>query len=177
MAERAPLSGLVVPVPAAEHLIGGHRSRLDANAALGVPAHVTALFPFVSPADLTADVLTRVARVVATVPAFHHRFSHTGWFGDDVLFLAPDDPAPLRELTQRLHREFPDHPPFGGVFAEVVPHLTVGHGHPRAVLAEAEEAVRAGLPVSGHAAEVHLLAQDQPGGRWRLRERFPLPRR
>jgi len=149
MTERGPHSGLVVPVPGAEQLVGDHRSRLDANAVLGVPAHVTALFPFVFPADLTADVLTRVARVVGAVPAFDHRFSRTGWFGDDVLWLAPDDPAPYRELTRRLHAEFPEHPPFRAAFAKVVPHLTVGHGHPRRVLADAEVAVRAGLPIAG----------------------------
>jgi 2'-5' RNA ligase len=176
MTERGPLSGLVVPVPEVEHLVGEHRSRLDVNAALGVPAHVTALFPFASPADLTADVLARVARVVSATPAFDHRFGRTDWFGDDVLWLAPDDPAPYRELTGRLHAEFPDHPPFAGAFAEVVPHLTVGHGHPRPVLAEAEGAVRAGLPIAGRATEVYLLAQHEPGGRWTLRGRFPLGR-
>jgi hypothetical protein len=176
MSGRRPLSGLVVPVPEAEHLVGALRSGLDANATLGVPAHVTALFPFVSPADLTDDVLAGVARVVATVPAFDQRFARTDWFGDDVLWLAPEDPAPYRELTERLYAEFPDHPPFSGAFAEVVPHLTVGHGHPRPELAEAEDVVRAGLPVGGRATEVHLLAQDRPGGRWTLRERFPLRR-
>ena len=174
MAERRALSGLVVPVPEAEPVVAAHRSRLDANAVLGVPAHVTALFPFVSPADLTDDVLARVAQVVDAVPAFDHHFGRTDWFGDDVLWLAPDDPAPFVELTERLHAEFPDHPPFGGAFAEVVPHLTVGHGHPRPALAEAELAVRAGLPVSGTATQVLLLTQDGPGGRWTLRHRFPL---
>ena len=177
MAERGALSGLVVPVPASEHLVGDHRARLDANAALGVPAHVTALFPFVSPADLTDDVLSCVARVVGEVPAFDHRFGRTDWFGDEVLWLAPDDPAPFVELTRLLYAEFPDHPPFGGAFAEVVPHLTIGHGHPRPVLAAAEDVVRGGLPIAGRATEVHLLAQDQPGSRWTLRERFPLLRR
>ena len=56
-----------------------------------------ALFPFVSPADLTDDVLTRVIRVVGDIPARDHRFGSTGWFDDDVLWLAPDDPAPFRD--------------------------------------------------------------------------------
>ena len=56
----------------------------------------------------------------------------------------------------------------------MVPHLTVGHGHPRPVLAAAEEAVRTGLPIAGRATDVLLLAQDEPGGRWTLRGRFPL---
>ena len=43
-------SALVVAVPDAEPVVGHLMLRLDANAVLGVPAHVTVLFPFV-PAD------------------------------------------------------------------------------------------------------------------------------
>ena len=169
-------SGLVVVVPTAEPLVGAHRARLDANAALGLPPHVTVLFPFVAPGDLDASVLDRVARVVSTVPTFAHRFPHTDWFDDDVLWLAPEDPTPFAELTHRLHAEFPGHPPFGGAFAEVVPHLTIGHGHPRPALEAAEHAVQAGLPVTGTATEVALFVQDGPGEEWTLHGRFPLGR-
>ena len=174
MVEHDRRSGLVVAVPEAEHLVGRHRGRLDANAALGVPAHVTALFPFVAPAAIDDAVLARVAAVVATVPSFPYRFGSTGWFGDDVLWLAPEDPSPFVELTERLHAAFPDHPPFGGAFAEVVPHLTVGHGHPRTALEDAEHEVLAGLPAAGTATAVQLLTQDAPGGRWRRRWPFPV---
>jgi hypothetical protein len=34
-----PLTGLVVAVPEAEPVVGAHRLRLDAGAALGAPAH------------------------------------------------------------------------------------------------------------------------------------------
>jgi hypothetical protein len=55
-----------------------------------------------------------------------------------VLWLAPDDPAPFRELTDRVYAAFPEHPPFAGAFADVVPHLTVGHRRPRRDLAAAQ---------------------------------------
>ena len=42
-------SAVLVPIPAAERVVSTHRSRLDGAAALGVPAHVTVLFPFVPP--------------------------------------------------------------------------------------------------------------------------------
>jgi 2'-5' RNA ligase len=169
-------SGLVVVVPEAEPLVHAHRQRLDANAALGIPAHVTVLFPFVAPDELDGPVRDRVARVVGAVPAFEHRFTRTDWFGDEVLWLAPADPAPFAELTRRVHAEFPDHAPFGGAFTEVVPHLTIGHGHPRLALEAAERAVQAGLPVTGTATEVALFVRQGPGESWTLDGRFPLGR-
>ena len=169
-----PLSGLVVAVPEAEVAVAALRHRLDSSAALGVPAHVTALFPFAPPSAVTADVLARVAAVVRGVPAFGYRFSRTAWFGDTVLWLAPEDPAPFRELTARLAAAFPEHPPYGGAFADVVPHLTVGHEHLPAELAAAERDVLPRLPVTGTATEVLLLAQEAPGGHWHRRAAFPL---
>jgi hypothetical protein len=37
-------SAVLVPVPEAERAVSRHRARLDAAAALGVPAHVTVLW-------------------------------------------------------------------------------------------------------------------------------------
>jgi 2'-5' RNA ligase superfamily len=174
--EERPLTGLVVAVPEAEPVLAAHRVRLDGSAALGAPAHVTVIFPFVPADEVDENVLDRVAGVVRTMPRFRYAFRRTAWFDDRVLWLAPDDDGRFRELTHRVWREFPDHPPFEGAFDDVVPHLTVGHEHPREVLARAEEEVRTRLPVAGTASEVVLLAQDEPGGRWRRRAAFPLSR-
>ena len=42
-------SAVVVEVPEAEPLVGAWRLRFDPVAALGMPAHVTLLYPFVAP--------------------------------------------------------------------------------------------------------------------------------
>ena len=42
-------SALLVAVPAAEPAVAAHRSRLDTSAAVGVPAHITVLYPFLPP--------------------------------------------------------------------------------------------------------------------------------
>jgi 2'-5' RNA ligase len=170
-------SALVVAVPEAEPVVGALRQRLDANAALGVPAHVTVLFPFVPADRLDAGVRARVTDVIARSSTFGYRFSRTAWFDDRVVYLAPDDAHPFRELTHRVWEEFPAHPPFEGAHDDVVPHLTVGHEHPPEVLRAAEADVRRHLPVEGTATEVLLLVEDEPGGRWRTAERFPLSRR
>jgi 2'-5' RNA ligase len=176
VASDRPLTGLVVVVPEAEPVVGPHRLRLDESAPLGAPAHVTVLFPFVPPAEVDQEVLQRVSAVVRAVPTFGYAFSRTAWFDDAVLWLAPDDPRPFRELTERITAAFPQHLPFEGQFPDVVPHLTVGHRHPHALLAAAERAVAPRLPVRGRAGEVVLLAQTESGGRWFRRAGFPLGR-
>jgi hypothetical protein len=74
------------------------------------------------------------------VPDFSLALSPCAWFGDAVLYLAPEDPAPLNALTEAVAHAFPEHPPYEVAFEEVVPHLTVGHDHPRELLAAAERA-------------------------------------
>jgi 2'-5' RNA ligase len=172
-----PRTGLVVPVPEAEAAVGAHRLRLDPSAALGAPAHVTVLFPFVPADALDEAVLTAVADVVGQARAFDYTFARTDWFDDRVVWLAPEDPAPFRDLTACVTEAFPGYPPYEGAFADVVPHLTLGEGHRRGLLEQAAAAVAAHLPVTGVAVEVLLLAETQRGGRWDVRGRFPLSRR
>ncbi|MER6514958.1 2'-5' RNA ligase family protein [Nonomuraea sp. NPDC001636] len=97
------------------------RSRLDAAAADGVPAHVTILYPF-----LDRDRLDEVAlgRLIAAHAAFDVRFAGCGRF-PGVLYLAPGPERPFRELTEAVAARWPEAPPYEGRFASIVPHLTV----------------------------------------------------
>jgi 2'-5' RNA ligase superfamily len=99
-------------------------------------------------------VLDQLECLFATVSRFSFRLDHTDWFGDAVLWLAPNDASPFRALTQRVFDAFPAFPPFEGQFDDVVPHLTIGHGRPLNDLHTAEESVRTHLPIDGHAAAV-----------------------
>lgn len=176
MGEPTAQSGLVVVVPEAESAVGRHRQSLDVNARLGVPAHVTVLFPFVPPSQIDAVVHARLELLFARTSPFDYRFARTAWFNDDVLWLAPDDPSPFRDLTETVYESFPDHPPFEGLFDAVVPHLTVGHGADASVLRAAESVVVQQLPITGRATEVTLLTQRVGGGTWTTRARFALGR-
>ena len=134
---------------------------------------MTALFPFVTPSSIDADVLDRIAAVACASHPFDYLFSRTAWFGDDVLYLAPDDPTPFHDLTALLWTAFPAYPPYGGQFADVVPHLTIGEGAGRDALLDADRSVRAYGPVTGRAERLTLMAQT-PGGRWSYRGRWML---
>lgn len=167
-------SGLVVEVPEAEAAVGCYRAVLDANARLGVPAHVTVLFPFAPPAQVDREVVAELRRVFAGTAAFDFRLTRTAWFGDEVLWLAPEDPQPFRILTELVHAAFPDFPPFEGRFDEVVPHLTVAHGCDLADMQAGERGVERHLPIGGRARKVTLLVQVDDSGMWTRHSTFPL---
>jgi 2'-5' RNA ligase len=123
-------TALLVEIPAAEPVVGLHRASLDPSAALGVAAHVTVLFPFVPVSKLGTAELDRLGAMFADVPAFEVRLDHTQWFGTSVLWAGPQDPGPFRDLTARVFAAFPDYPPYGGQFEDVVPHLTIADNGP-----------------------------------------------
>lgn len=64
---------------------------------MGIPAHVTVLYPFVPPPEVDEQVIATVARAIAAVPAFDCSFTRCRWFGQDVLWLEP--PRPSRSET------------------------------------------------------------------------------
>jgi hypothetical protein len=139
-----------------------------------VPAHLTVLFPFVPPAAIDEAVLARVREVVGGGEPFTATLTRTGWFTDRVLYLAPQDPAPFVALTEAVVRAFPDQPPYGGRFAEVVPHLTVGEGAPPDTLRPAEADVARHLPITVPVTEVALLVGSAEDDSWRVLHRVAL---
>ena len=164
-------TGLIVEVPDAEHVVAHWREQLDPHAMLGVPAHVTVLFPFAAPDRIDEGILTALRQVLSAVEPFEFRLPRTGWFGESVLWLAPEPGAPFRHLTEVLTAAFPDYPPFGGQFAEIVPHLTVGDHGTEQQLSAAERDVQRHLPIHSNAQAVTLMA-EQAGGRWHRKARL-----
>jgi 2'-5' RNA ligase len=167
-------SGLIIEVPEAEPAVSEPRSRMDGNARLGVLAHITVLFPFMPAAHIDDAVLRRLAGVFAAVPAFEHRLVRTSWFGEDVLWLAPEDDVPFRSLTESVHREFPDYPPFGGLYEDVVPHLTIADRCPMEQMKSAEQLVEQHLPINCLATGVSLVVQSDTSGQWTRSASFAL---
>jgi hypothetical protein len=173
-------SALLLPVPAAEPAVAEHRARLDASARDGVPAHLTVLYPFLPPALIDDAVRASLQRLFAGFPAFAFTLDQVRWFGQDVVWLAPRDPAPFRALMTATWAAFPACPPYGNQHTEVIPHLTVGHLGGPAALRAAAAAVAPRLPVEAAATEVILMAGPTPGnpdappGRWRMLASIPL---
>ncbi|NUW37614.1 2'-5' RNA ligase family protein [Nonomuraea sp. SMC257] len=168
---RAGETALLAVVKEAEPLVGPWRQRFDSFAASGVPAHVTVLVPFLDVDRIDAAVTDELGALFGRHAPFAVRFDSCRRF-PDVLYLAPAPDAPFRALTEAVVARWPEAPPYGGQFAEVVPHLTVAHGREAHVLDEVEAALTAGLPVTADVTSVSLFATD--GDRWHQRAEFPL---
>lgn len=172
-------SALLLRCPAAEAAVRDSRARLDLAAGVGVPAHVTVTYPFRPVVALGEADHHRLERLFSAVPAFTLTGERTGWFGDEVVYVALTGADRVSALIGAVSREFPEHPPYGGTISEIVPHLTIGHDHDVATLRAAEDAVSARLPFVQHVDEVELWSGPPPvsaHGRWRLVRAYPLGR-
>ena len=174
----ASITALIVRVDAADALVGDLRARFDPDAALGAPARITVLVPFLPPERIDEAVLARLRATVASVPAFELQFAHIGRWPEGT-WLAPEPAPPLVELTCAVWAAFPECPPYEGRFAEIVPHLTVAYGSS----AEAEACARELAPrlarqlaergpLRALCSELELIALA--GGRWHTRAWLPL---
>jgi 2'-5' RNA ligase len=168
---QAGQSGLIVRVPEAEPAVRARRDRLDPSARAGVPAHVTVLFPFLDARRIDQGVCAAIGEVLVRHQSFEARFDHCGRF-PGVLYLAPEPDTHFRRLTEAIVERWPENPPFGGQFDDVVPHLTIAQAQDEAVVEKAEADLLTGLPIVAQVSSVDLLVHD--GTRWRQRASFPL---
>lgn len=169
---------LLVPVPEVETYIDPLRRRLDPSWRQGMPAHVTLLVPF-PPVDPTSDPIVPALRdLFEQFAPFDFALRRTRWFDDRVLYLAPEPAEPFRRLTGGLVKQFPDHPPYGGAFPDIVPHVTVGEGgrwrKRRRSMRRAVAALDGMAPIPAHASEAWLMELSGASSRWRRTATFPL---
>ena len=168
------ISAFVVKVPAAEPLAEDLRRRYDATVALGVPAHITVLFPFMPPELIDTSALERIRRVVSSAQSFEFSLSAVGRF-PATAYLAPEPPAPFVALTEALVAAFPQFPPFGGEFVTIIPHLTVAHGNSeeaRSVEAQLVAKLAEHGPIRSTCRSLELL--ENSSGHWRQLHVFHL---
>jgi 2'-5' RNA ligase len=135
-------SGLLVLVPEAEPWVGELRLKYDPAALIGVPAHITILTPFMSRERLTEAVLHKIRVAIAKQKPFHFQLKQIARF-PLTTYLAPDPAEPFVAMTTAIARGFPQFPPYGGRFDQIIPHLTVADQNAAlAAMAESELAAR-----------------------------------
>ena len=159
-------SAFIVRVPEAEAAVRELRRRCDPAAALGVPAHITILTPFMPPEDITPRVLQTARSALMASHAFSFELGELGRW-PETTYLLPQPAAPFVRMTRALAQAFPEFPPYGGRHAGLVPHLTVAYGS--AALADQAEgelrAILSGLgPITSLCRTVDLI--ENSSGTW-----------
>jgi 2'-5' RNA ligase len=168
-------SALVVLVPEADGAVDQWRQELDPSAALGLPAHITLLYPFAEPLAMTEDVISAIARAIGGLDAFDYQLDEVRWFDDTTVWLAPNPAEPFVALTRSLSRAFPEFPRYGGAVGDsIVPHLTVGDQAPHERMCEAADGLAGVLPIPARAREVALLFGSREASSWRIARTLPL---
>jgi 2'-5' RNA ligase len=166
-------SAIVIPFLEVDDVVDTWRRVLDPAQVRGIPAHVTLLFPFVHPTDLSTDVLNDLGAHFSKASSFNVAFDSTAWFEDRVVYLEPKPEQQFRTMTKQLLRSFPSYLPYGGKFADLIPHLTLGDGAPLESLLKAEAAVRDRFPIETQAKEAWLMTGGMGPNSWSLRQSFP----
>jgi 2'-5' RNA ligase len=172
---RLVLTAIVTAFPEASPIVDEWRERTCSDrTSIGIPPHVTLLFPFV-PAETADETLDILRELFAATRSFDVTFRELRRW-PELVYLAPQPPEPFVRLTKAIIERWPDYPPYEGAHETVVPHLTVAYGD-EALLAEVEADVSPHLPIAAHVDEAVLLEELEPGwGRWGERARFPLGR-
>ena len=168
-------SAIVVPITLPDALEAIRLDHVD-NARLGVPAHVTLLFPFAPSASINETALDRARAAVSGTPAFEVEFREVTSFDpspakEGVAWLAPQPAEPFIAMTEALVAAFPGYLPYEGLHDNVIPHLTLANvGVDLPVLIAA---TRPELPIRRRVDAAAVLVEDETG-RWRVAERLGL---
>ncbi len=164
-------TGLIVPVAEAVDLLAPWLTSLPA-AGRALPPHVTALWPFLPVEAFDAGAERRLEELLAGVPAFSFALTRVAELADATVLL-PEPAVPFRALTRLVWDEWPEHPPYGGAFDDIAPHVTVAIDPPASEREAIATALAPHLPLSCRATEV-LLVEETAAGALRPRRRFTL---
>ena len=139
----------------------------DPSAAAGIPPHLTLMFPFIPPPDLSILKIDALEKLINRAEPFEFTLTRVSEFEQGVVYLVPEPAAPFVSLTREIGRQF-GLQPFGGEFGEdPVAHLTVANHSARSTRVQIADTLRPVLPISLRAVEAWLMTGSNARG-WRL---------
>jgi hypothetical protein len=146
-------------------------------AALGVPPHITVLYPW-RPAPVDDNGIEVLRAVLRMFDPFSVTLSHVDTFARGVVYAAIEPQASLDALLGAVAASFPDTPPYGGEFAETgpVPHLTLAKCEPgqlETVGSEYASGLARILPIRSRVTAV-CVEEQTDNGLWATTNRLPL---
>jgi 2'-5' RNA ligase len=124
--DRLETAVLIVPPFEVQRFAAPLRRQAMPERWMQAPAHLTLLYPF-APPEQVSQVMPRLRQALAATHPFDVTLDHYGRF-PTAIFLEPADPQPLLDLHRHLAAAFPEYPIYGGEFGTVFrPHLTLAH--------------------------------------------------
>ena len=169
-------TAIIVPVSEAEPAVELLRRSNTPDGAEGMPPHVTLIYPFTDDSELVAGRIAEVRAVLEQFAAFEFVLSEVKRFdnlsNESYVWLAPTPDSPFVEMVEALVSAFPDHPPFGGAFKTVIPHLTIAASTDQNLLDRVANQVAEALPITARAETACVM--KRVGGLWRLGAEFQL---
>ena len=152
----------MVPVPAVDAAMATILSVKPVQ----LPSHVTVLYPFLSPRRLDSSVRTALDGITGSVDTFEFQLTRVNQF-PRVTYIEVVPTQPFIDLTQSVVSRFPNHPPYGGKFPTIIPHVTLRTVAPLALV---EGALKPLLPITTVADQMWLMTRSTSG--WSLEQRF-----
>lgn len=168
------ISALIVPMPDADPVVDRYRRVLDSGAVLGVPAHVTVLYPFMPVVLIEPDVDADLRHIFGGVKEFECSLDTIDWFDRSVMYLRPQPDAPFRQMTKLVVDRWPQWPPYGGALIDPTPHVTIADNGDEAAMRSAATTIAQELPLDVVVSEVRLYAGTDQKGSWHHVQTFPL---
>ena len=167
---------LVTTAEAEESLAAWRRRYLAETVRRQIPAHVTVLYPFARPDELTSELDDSLRELYASVDAFEYALTAVETFAGSA-WLAPEPAAPFLALIELTRERFPAYPPYGDPDLEPIPHCTVGAAEEPEELESMYADLRAGLapqlPIACRAVAVRLY-RERDDGMWCEHAAYPL---
>jgi len=148
------------------------RRRCVADASLGVPGHVTLLYPFVEPPGLRDDTRDTVASIASAHASFSFVLSGPEQW-PDTLYAAVDPNEPFVAIHRDLASAFPGYLIYGRPGLEFVPHVTIAEGDHVGDPSVLGDPAWSELPVTALANALEVIAEDR-NRRWRRVWTVPL---
>jgi hypothetical protein len=113
-------TALIVAVPEAEQLVNETRNKYDPASMLGVPAHISLLYPFMPPAKVDEKVLQKLESLFASMVPFSYYLDTIRSF-PETLYIAPEPASEFVRMIQAVTRAFPEYPPMATSMNQLFP--------------------------------------------------------
>ncbi len=170
-----PQSVILIPVPSADPIISEWRKKYDKVVLHGIPSHVTLLFPFKEPSQITQKIIQQIENIFSGVKQFSFVLDRINTF-PKVIFLDPNPRDEFIKLTEAIVRVFPENPPYEGKYESINPHTTIAAElsdieQTDSLKQQIERDISRSFPIQCIAKEAWLMIEDE-NGEWHIRSKF-----